>query len=82
MAPPATPLRDMTPDEAREFVRQVRGSVQEIRDWIIREVQGRAWMALGYASWDQLCEAEFDGAVIRLPARTAANWWARCARPD
>lgn len=59
--------RDLTVEEAREFVEQVRASVQDIKEWIVRAVKGRAWLALGYASWDEMCEAEFDGAVIRLP---------------
>lgn len=59
--------RDFTLDEAREFVDHVRASVEDLKDWIIRAVKGRAWLALGYASWDEMCEAEFDGAVIRLP---------------
>ncbi|HEY5985166.1 MAG TPA: hypothetical protein VIV12_02105 [Streptosporangiaceae bacterium] len=59
--------RDLTVDEAREFVEHVRASVDDLKDWIVRAVRGRAWVALGYSSWDQMCEAEFDGAVIRLP---------------
>lgn len=58
---------DLTRDEAEAFVRHVRASVEEIGAWIVRAVTGRAWVALGYASWDAMCEAEFDGAVIRLP---------------
>lgn len=59
--------RDLTVGEAREFVEHVRTSVEDLKDWIVRAVKGRAWIALGYASWDAMCEAEFDGAVIRLP---------------
>lgn len=58
---------EMTADQAREFVEHVRASVEDLKDWIIRAVKGRAWIALGYGSWDEMCEAEFDGAVIRLP---------------
>lgn len=36
----------------RTFVRHVRASVQEIGAWIVLAVKGRAWLALGYASWD------------------------------
>jgi protein gp37 len=58
---------DLTAEEAREFVERVRASVEDIKEWIVRAVKGRAWLALGYGSWDEMCEAEFDGAVIRLP---------------
>lgn len=58
---------DLTEDEARAFVKHVRASVDEIGAWIVRAVKGRAWLALGYLSWDAMCEAEFDGAVVRLP---------------
>lgn len=59
--------QDFTAAEAREFVDHVRASVEDLKDWIVRAVKGRAWIALGYGSWDEMCEAEFDGAVIRLP---------------
>lgn len=59
--------QDFTTEQAREFVERVRASVEDIKEWIIRAVKGRAWIALGYTSWDEMCETEFDGAVIRLP---------------
>ena len=33
----------------------------------VKAFQGRAWVALGYESWDSYCDAEFDGGRLQLP---------------
>ena len=50
---------DLTHDEARTLVDNVRQSLEQVRDDILRLWSGRGWIALGYASWDELCDAEF-----------------------
>lgn len=51
-----------------------RARIDRIADWaavglsdVIAAHQGRDWIALGYGSWVELCEAEFRGAMIGLP---------------
>jgi transposase-like protein len=58
---------DLTTDEARTKVELVKALVGTVWTEVADLFRGRAWLALGYASWDDLCVAEFDGARIRLP---------------
>jgi transposase-like protein len=58
---------DLTIDEARTKVELVKALVGTVWTEVADLFRGRAWLALGYASWDALCVAEFDGARIRLP---------------
>jgi hypothetical protein len=48
--------------EARELVDRINATLAEVVDLIERLYIGRAWEALGYASWDELCRAE-----VRVP---------------
>lgn len=60
-------VRVMSSDEARSRVARVRAHVEQAWDDLIALHAGRGWFALGYDSWDALCDAEFDGARIALP---------------
>lgn len=55
--------------EARALVERIRVSVTAVIDDIVEALNRRAWIALGYTSWEDLCEHEFTG--IRLPERQA-----------
>jgi hypothetical protein len=59
--------RDLSEAEARSLVDSIRVDVADLGDRIATAYVGRAWIALGYPSWDALCEAEFDGARLRIP---------------
>lgn len=59
-------VRDMGPDEARERVERVKAQVAAARSDLVALWRGRAWLALGYASWDALCDAEY-GVRMALP---------------
>jgi hypothetical protein len=60
-------MADLTTDEARTKVELVKALVGTVWTEVADLYHGRAWLALGYGSWDGLCVAEFDGARIRLP---------------
>lgn len=49
---------DMTQDEAREFIAYVRNQQRELPQRIRDAWKRRAWMALGYPTWDAMCVAE------------------------
>lgn len=53
--------------EARQRLERVKSGVERIWDDLVALYQGRAWIVLGYASWESLCDAELDGARIALP---------------
>ena len=60
-------IPDMSEDEARDLTNRIRQSVSVAWAQIAKAYQGRAWLALGYDSWDDYTDAEFDGARLRLP---------------
>lgn len=59
--------RDLNEVEARYLVDGMRRDVSDLGERIATAYIGRAWIALGYSSWDTLCDAEFDGARLRIP---------------
>ena len=52
---------------ARARIDRIAAHVAASRQDIIDAHRERDWLALGYATWDELCEAEFRGAMIGLP---------------
>lgn len=58
---------DLTETAARELTDAIKQTVGIVWRQIERAYLGRAWVALGYGSWDDYCETEFDGARLRLP---------------
>ncbi len=65
LAPAAGPTRRFDPDtelsraEARALTDQIRGRVTGLLELIAEAFNRRADVALGYASWDRYCFAEF-----------------------
>lgn len=57
---------EMDADEARERVERVKAAVSQTREDLVALWRERAWLSLGYASWDDLCDAEF-GVRLALP---------------
>lgn len=51
--------------QARDLTDRIRGMVGELLPLIVEAYQRRAWVALGYAGWEEYCDAELRG--IRLP---------------
>jgi hypothetical protein len=62
-----TDLAVMGVDEAREITNDIKRTGNVMWSQITKAFQGRAWAALGYESWDEYCDAEFDGARLKLP---------------
>jgi hypothetical protein len=58
----------LTRDEAVLLTNQIQKSITLAWELIVRAYQGRAWQALGYASWDAYCRGEFGHARLALPA--------------
>ncbi|KND45332.1 hypothetical protein [Streptomyces stelliscabiei] len=59
--------RLMTEAEAHASVDRTKRSLQDAADELVRQINGRAWIALGYQSWDDMREAVYGGAAIIVP---------------
>lgn len=57
----------LSEDEARELTGRIRQTGSVLWSQIVKAFQGRAWAVMGYDSWDEYCDTEFDGARIKLP---------------
>ncbi|WP_280359326.1 hypothetical protein [Nocardia otitidiscaviarum] len=57
----------VTAEEAQALTEQIRDCVERAWELIKQAFLSRAWIALGYATWDEYCAAEFDRARIRIP---------------
>lgn len=57
------PVTDMGVAEAKEFVEYIHGVQDEGPRRVIDAYRRRAWLALGYSSWADMC----DGEDLRLP---------------
>lgn len=62
-----TAERDLTADEARSITQEIRQNVAELELKLVRAYQGRAWLALGYDTWDDYIAGEFRSAPLALP---------------
>jgi hypothetical protein len=51
---------DMTKSCARDLTDRIKSAVSDVADMLHRAHEGRAWAALGYLSWKQYCETEFQ----------------------
>lgn len=57
----------LSEDEARELTGRIRQTGSVLWSQIVKAFQGRAWAVMGYDSWDEYCDTEFDGARLKLP---------------
>ena len=53
--------------EARQLTDRIKRQVSDLWDLIVRAYESRAWSQLGYGSWDEYCEVEFEASGIRVP---------------
>ena len=60
-------IASLTPDEARGLTERIRAGLNELWPLVLRAFQEDAWKALGYASWNDYCTAEFKGVKLALP---------------
>lgn len=57
----------LTATEARDLTDEIRQTLRAGHELIIRAFKGRAWIALGYKTWDDYCAGEFNEArMVRL----------------
>lgn len=49
---------------AVEKAAELQQEQQDLNDLIAFAYSGRAWIALGYSSWEEMCRAEFDAARV------------------
>lgn len=62
-----TTATDLTADEARAVTDRIRQTSEIVWAQIIKAYRGRAWLALGYSSWDQYLDAELGDIRVQLP---------------
>jgi phage terminase small subunit len=51
---------EMTKSCARDLTDRIKAAVDDVSELLWRAHEGRAWHALGYESWKQYCETEFQ----------------------
>ncbi|MFC8077513.1 hypothetical protein ACFUN8_18500 [Streptomyces sp. NPDC057307] len=56
-----------TEEEARELTERIKTAVEDLWAMIQEAYTSRAWLALGYESWDAYCGTEFGSLRPRLP---------------
>lgn len=61
-----------TAEEARASVARAKGGLAVFAEEILRQIEEQDWVPLGYATWDEMREAEYEGPAAILP---------RAARP-
>jgi hypothetical protein len=57
----------MSEASARASVERARTHLEAAAEEVVRQINGRAWIALGYESWDDMREAEYRGAAVIVP---------------
>ncbi len=60
-------VRTLGVDEARRLTDEIRTALVMTWELVQAAYVGRAWVALGYSSWDAYCEQEFRAGHLRLP---------------
>lgn len=63
----AIDMPHMSATSARESVERARTHLEAAAEEVVRQINGRAWLALGYESWDEMREAEYRGAAVIVP---------------
>lgn len=54
-------------DQARKITDQIKVAIEGSWLLIMQAYEGRAWVSLGYSSWDDYCTREFGASRLRLP---------------
>lgn len=57
----------LTAEQARELTDRMKSGLTHIWEIIVVAHRGRAWLALGYASWDQFIQREFGSMNLQPP---------------
>ncbi|SUA80407.1 Uncharacterised protein [Nocardia otitidiscaviarum] len=70
---PDTTATPLTAEAAQELTAQIRACVEQVWALIEQAFTARAWVALGYPSWDAYCASEFDRSRLRIPREERAE---------
>lgn len=62
-----TDAPSLTAEQARELTDRMKSGLTQIWEIIVVAHRGRAWLALGYASWDQYVQREFGHLNLQPP---------------
>ena len=60
-------VTDLDTDAARALTDEIRADAEMLWDKIVTAYTRRAWIALGYETWDVYCIKEFGSSRLRLP---------------
>lgn len=60
-------LSVLAPDVARDLTTKIRQALEFTWDLVIQAYQGRAWLGLGYKTWNDYCVKEFGNQHIAIP---------------
>ena len=63
----------LTEAEAEKLTAAIHRSTEHVWKLISEAYSRRAWAALGYDSWDDYCQVEFESSRIRLPREQRAS---------
>lgn len=53
--------------KSRELTRQIKVALEHSYTLIIAAYRGRAWLAMGYSTWDGYCQGEFGNLALQPP---------------
>lgn len=59
--------RELDGQSARGLTDKIRAGLEGVYQLIIQAYQGRAWIALGYGTWDEYIRREFGNQPLRPP---------------
>lgn len=60
-------MSDLTANEARASVTRAKTAGVTFAEEVVRQVEGRAWLSLGYVSWDDMRQEEYGDFAVMLP---------------
>lgn len=60
-------LSVLSAEVARNLTNEIRRALEFTWDLVIQAYQGRAWLALGYKTWNDYCVKEFGNQHIAIP---------------
>lgn len=58
---------ELSSTNARDITDKIRAGLEGIYQLIIQAYRGRAWISLGYATWDEYVRREFGNQALRPP---------------
>lgn len=53
--------------EARDLTDRIKVGMEEVWELIKEAYTSRVWVSLGYSSWDDYCDREFESSRVKLP---------------